>query len=120
MPSWPVTLPQEFQRSGFQRAPKASNVIAFGTEVGPGKTRRRSTARTKSHTGTVPGLTLAQVAIFESFFENDLADGALTFTWSDPVAGGTATWRFDTEGAYSLDEVAKDNWSLSISIVRMP
>lgn len=118
MPSWPVTLPQDFLRDGFQRTPQ-SNVISFGTEVGGGKVRRRSTARTKVHTGTLQ-LTKAQVALFEEFFENDLKDGALSFDWTDPVTDDFVAWRFDPDNVYTLREIAKDIWSLSISLIRLP
>lgn len=113
---WPASLPQCPVR-GRQRSPQA-NVIAFGTEVGEGKVRRRSTARTKRMPMTFV-LTRAQALIFEAFFEDDLADGALTFTMKDSVDQTTRSWRFDPQSPYSLDERASGKWSLSANLIRI-
>ena len=118
MPSWPVTLPQDFLRDSFSRSPQP-NVVSFGTEVGPGKQRRRSTARTKPHTVSLQ-LTLDQARAFEEFFEDDLQDGALPFQMTDPFAGDFANWRIETGTPYSLRELAKDLWLLSMTITRIP
>lgn len=118
MPVWPTTLPQCPLRSKT-RSPK-SNVIAFGTEVGPGKLRRRSTARGQLMSMKFR-ITTAQVAIFENFFQDSLSDGALSYTWPDPVTGASASWRFDPSGPYSLNETAAPGkWELSIQIEKLP
>lgn len=113
---WPASLPQSALR-GRSRAP-LPNVISFGTEVGPGKVRRRSTARVKAHAFSFL-MTGAQVKIFEAFFENDLADGALSFRWNDPVAGTTGTWRFDTSAPYSETEVGPDQTQIDVKLNRI-
>lgn len=113
---WPASLPQCPLR-GRQRAPQP-NVISLGTEVGEGKVRRRSTARTKRITMTFV-LTRAQVAIFEAFFEDDIADGALSFTMNDSADQTTRTWRFDPQSPYSLDERASGKWSLTANLTRI-
>lgn len=118
MVNWPATLPQDFLRESFVRTPR-SRLLAFATDAGPGKVRRRSTARTKSHQGALQ-LTLEQARMFEEFFEETLQDGAMPFGWTDPVTGDFASWRFDTSDPYSLRELAEDLWALSISIVRLP
>ena len=98
---WPASLPQGVVR-GVQRNP-LPNVVSFGTEVGPGKVRRRSTARVMRISASAV-LTAAQAAIFEGFFQNDLQDGALSFSMNDPTDGTTGTWRFDTQSPYTLSE----------------
>lgn len=114
---WPSLLPK-CQVRGKQRS-AAPNVIAFGTEVGPGKVRRRSTARVKRLNGTFL-LTRAQVAIFEEFFEDDLQDGALVFEWTDPVTQETGNWRFAVDNAYSLSERGSGKWDLQVALERQP
>lgn len=113
---WPAALPQCPLRP-MSRTP-LPNVISFGTEVGPGKLRRRSAARVKSHALAFL-LTGAQRAVFETFFESDLCDGALSFRWLDPVAGTTGTWRFSPDAPYSLDQQGPDAWLLSAKLDRV-
>lgn len=113
---WPASLPQCPLRPKT-RAP-LPNVISFGTETGPGKVRRRSTARVKQHSLTFL-LTAGQLAIFESFFEDDLGDGASAFRWNDPVTGGTADWRFDVANPYSLTEAGPNAWQLDVKLNRI-
>jgi len=116
MIQWPAELPCALRGKG--RAPQP-NVIAFGTEVGPGKLRRRSTARVKRMPISFL-LTRTQVAAFERFFEDDLEDGALPFAMPDPITGDAASWRFDPEGPYSLDERPSGKWSLSANLMQVP
>lgn len=113
---WPASLPQGFVR-GVQRNP-LPNVVAFGTEVGPGKVRRRSTARVMRVSVSMP-LTASQLAIFEAFFQNDLQDGALTFAMNDPTDGTTGTWRFDAQSAYTLSEQGT-RYVLAMNLSRLP
>ncbi len=97
--AWPVSLPQCALR-GVQRASQP-NVIEFGTEVGEGKARLRSTMIIQRVTASVV-LTEAQALIFEDFWNHDVAQGALSFTMNDPRRGTTHTWRI--EGGYNLSE----------------
>ncbi len=116
MIQWPAELPCALR--GKAGAPQP-NVISFGTEVGPGKVRRRSTARVKRM--PIPFLlTRGQVALFEAFFEDDLEDGSLPFAMPDPITGASASWRFEPEGPYSLDERPSGKWSLSVNLMRLP
>lgn len=119
MATWPVGLPEFVLVNGFRRSPN-SNVISFGTEVGPGKTRRRSTARTKNMAASlmVDG---TQLATFEAFFEDDLVDGSLPFDWVDPVGGAACTFRFDPASPYSVSAVSgNDVWTVTMSIIKQP
>src|SRR5689334_807629 len=118
MPTWPGTLPTKPQRNSF-RYGAVSNVISFGTDVGPGKVRRRSTARIKKATGAF-WMTEAQLATFQSFFEVDLKDGALAFDWPDPITAVTASWRFDPGSAYEVSPVGPDTWQVNFTLIRLP
>lgn len=118
MPTWPGTLPTALMIAGLQRTPQA-NVISFGTEVGPGKVRRRSTARTETIVGSII-VTATQYATFQSFFQDDLQDGALAFDWTDPLDDSTCSFRFDPNKAYSASPIDTDNWSVSLSLIKQP
>lgn len=117
MVDWPVTLPQCPQRA-VQQSPQG-NLISFGTEVGPGKVRRRSTARTKAMS-MVMWMTGAQFATFKTFFENDLSDGAVTFDWKDPTDQSDATFRFEPGQPYSATRISGDRFAVTLSLIKQP
>jgi len=116
MPYWPNDLPVAPLVAGFQIQPKP-NVIAFGTEVGPGKVRRRTTARTQLYTGTFL-LTEDQRQSFVSFFQDELKDGALSFSYND-VVDGTASFRFDPGSPYSLTALSPSQWHLNVTLAKL-
>jgi hypothetical protein len=118
MDTWPATLPQLPQRNGFQRRPKPS-VIAFGTEVGPGKRRRRSAARTIPISARFQ-IDVGLIPTFETFFHVTLADGALPFSWTDPVTGDAAAWLFDDSDPYDLAPALGRLWDLTTRLERQP
>jgi hypothetical protein len=114
MADWPDTLPQHPLRDGFSRAPQP-NIISFGTEVGEGKRRRRSTARLQSWTLSFM-MTAAEVAIFELFYQDDLGDGVLPFDWVYPMTG--ATWRFwfDVQQPYGISIATGIEYRVDLSL----
>lgn len=97
--TWPVSLPANPRRD-LTWSPK-SNVISFGTEVGKGKLRRRSTYRSKLWSLSFI-MTDAQLADFVTFFEDDLEDGALPFEWVYPRTGDTWEFTFDAGQPYTV------------------
>lgn len=117
MPSWPATLPQFVLVDGFRWSAKP-NVVSFGTEVGAGKVRRRSTSRTAQLTPSI-AVTTAQLADFRTFFQGDLKDGALSFDWVDPTTQAAASLRFDPTGTpYTVAPRGLD-WVVSMSLQRL-
>lgn len=116
-PSWPSTLPQRPQSDGYERRPKSS-VIAFETEVGPGKRRRRSSVRMMlvSATFRIDG---SQLSTFETFFRSTLADGTLVFQWADPVDGGSYLWQFDKSEPYRVSNKGADIYDVSCRLERL-
>jgi len=118
MPTWPISLPTLPQRDSFRYEPQA-NVASFGTEVGPGKVRRRSTARLKLATGTF-WMTSAQRDTFLDFFEDDLLDGSLPYDWTDPITGLTASWRFDPQSPYDIAALGPGMWRVSFNLMKLP
>lgn len=115
--AWPGGLPTVPERAGYARRPKPA-VIAFGTEVGPGKRRRRSTVR-QILVECVLSLSLAQRATFETFFRDTVADGSLPFTMVDPVDGSSRTWLFDASEPYVLTPQGATHWRLTLKLEQL-
>lgn len=91
-PVWPASLPQILEIDGYDEAfPNA--MLRTAMETGPAKRRRRFTAAPAPIKGTLT-LTVAQRATLKSFFETDLQMGALSFDWTHPVTGVTASFAF--------------------------
>jgi len=112
--TWPATLPQHPRRNGFSRSPRP-NIVAFGTEVGKGKRRRRSTARSQLWTLQFI-MTADQVEDFEAFFNDDLEDGALEFEWVYPMTGATWRFTFDTDQPWSIAPLSGVESLVSLSL----
>lgn len=92
MATWPVGLPQEPMRRGYQEA-MADTTIVTQMDVGPPKVRRRTTAGVAPATWPFE-MSSSQVVILKTFYRDTCAGGALTFTHNHQMSGGTKTWRF--------------------------
>jgi hypothetical protein len=91
-PLWPVDLPQDVFVDGYdEKFPNA--VLRTDMDAGPPKQRRRFTAAVKPMT-VVVGLTRDQVESLESFFEDTLGMGAISFDWVHPRTQADVTLRF--------------------------
>lgn len=90
MTTWPSSLPQ-FPLAGHWEETLEDNVIEYQPEVGPPTSRRRSTAVGSTSSASF-GFTDAQRTTFESFFRDDIKDGALSFTWDHPVTFVEYDW----------------------------
>lgn len=117
MALWPASLPQNVEISGYKEQPGAV-VIRTQMDAGPAKQRRRSTARAKPITIQLQ-LDATQRAAFIAFHENDIADGALSFTWVHPVTRAAATVRI-VEGKYDLSALSGTRFLLSMTIEVLP
>jgi len=89
---WPSGVPF-FVVEAEQTGP-TNNVIRTTVDVGPAQRRRRSTAAVRRVTARTPFLTKAQSTTFETFFRDTIADGALSFTATDPLDCTAKTWAF--------------------------
>ena len=87
MPTWPATLPQQLSRQGYSES-LPDNVLRSEVEAGPEKTRRRFTAAPYPIRGRMM-LTFTQAAELKRFFREDIADGANSFTFPDPLDNTT-------------------------------
>lgn len=96
MAVWPATLPkfnldtQETRQDGVIRTPM---------DAGPAKSRRRFSAVSR-YLSTDLILTGEQRATFDTFFDETLADGSLTFDMEDPKDGAIVQMRFTAPPSY--------------------
>lgn len=92
IPVWPGTLPQFVHKPGYSEKP-GENTLETPVDAGPAKSRRRYTGQVRRFSVTVE-FTPAQQATFETFYQNELADGSLKFTWLHPRTRAAATFIF--------------------------
>ncbi len=100
MPAWPVDLPF-FQSSRGARREVEPDVIRTQMSKGPAKVRRRSSSAPMPRQGRMSQITMAQLETFELFFREDLGEGVLSFTATDPLDGLDRTFRF--VGGYTVE-----------------
>lgn len=93
MASWPASLPQYPDVDQWAGGPQ-DNRISFQPERGPSIDRRAGSAIAHVFRAQFSNLTTAQRAAFITWFEDDLYDGTLSFTWADPVTGTSYSWKF--------------------------
>jgi hypothetical protein len=83
--TWPATLPTETERDFTEKPP---NLLArTEMDAGPARVRRRYSAGvTEFEVSYV--FSPDQMTIWESFYQYDIADGALSFTYPHPRLWG--------------------------------
>lgn len=108
---WPFALPPDVQIEGYTYQP-GNDLAATEMDVGPPKVRRRSSAAPGPEQWTFT-LTYAEKLIFEAFFRDDLAQGALTFEYGEPGAP-LADWTdLTTEDDFLL--ITEDDFVLTLT-----
>jgi hypothetical protein len=110
----PELLPAGLLEAGFTKQPQ-SDVIRTAMDAGPKKARRRYTARTVKYSGKQV-FDAAELAVFEQFYHNVLADGVLRFNFTDPVTLETAEFRFTAD--YSVSAV-EGLFEVSVQLERL-
>jgi hypothetical protein len=90
--AWPGTLPTRPLRDGFG-AQRQDNKQVFQPEVGDAIVRKRYTAGLRDFTASFD-LSATQRAALDTLHDTTLGEGALPFTWTDPLTGDSATFRF--------------------------
>lgn len=89
---WPDTLPTELLQRGYSQA-SSDVLLRSAVDVGPAKVRRRNTATAVPVAGNLL-LSFDDLAILRAFYEDDLLDGTLRFSWADPVSLAAKEFRF--------------------------
>lgn len=85
--NWPSTLPQYVLEEGYSRNLR-SNVIRTENSLGEAKVRRRNSKLIYDLTVSMP-MSTAQFSTFESFFQNTIALGSLSFNFPKPEDNST-------------------------------
>ncbi len=96
---WPEELPRPM-RDGFERG-FGETRLKLSTDAGIPKMRRRFTAAAHPLSMTLE-LERDQLARFERFFHEEVAQGSLPFAMPDPTLDGVPL--ADGDGAYLTDE----------------
>jgi hypothetical protein len=118
---WPTGVPNNFEVSGFGHDAD-SGIIRSYMDSGPAKVRRRFTSVTKNYKGSIV-MTHAQFLLWETWFEDVICFGSLTFTMPDPVHGGNMTARIvASKGSkpYSISQNGATDVSVSFAVEKMP
>jgi hypothetical protein len=117
MPTWPASLPQSLH-IGF-RQKRQSGKVRSNPDHGAAKQRPRFTAIVKEYEDASVHMTGAQLATFETFYEDDLGMGSLSFDWKNPVTDDAATLRFT--GEYEVTQIdAHQTPALRTYLVTLP
>lgn len=117
MSDWPATLPALPLREGYKETlPKLT--IRSSMDVGPAKVRRRGGANVRKHEVSMD-MTGAQVEIFDVFFLEECAGGALPYNYLKPRTGVQAQFRFD-EAPPEIVNIGGDNWNVSFKLEELP
>lgn len=117
MPAWPSTLPQLVLTDGYQEQ-FADVVLRTEMDAGPAKQRRRLTAGVRP-IRCVLLCTTAQVATLQSFYNFDLAGGALSFDWVTPRTEAAAVLRF-TAPPEIVPEPGAQYWRIGLALETLP
>jgi hypothetical protein len=91
-------------------------------DSGPAKVRRRFTSVVKNMKGSIV-MTKAQFLLWEAWFEDVIAFGALDFTMPDPVNGGDMTVRIVAEKGskpYSISQNGALDVNVSFTLEKLP
>lgn len=115
MTAWPASLPHLPLVSGYNET-LPNTVLRTQMDIGPAKTRRRSTSGVSKLNYEIR-LTLNEGVILEDFFLNDCAGGALSFTNAHPRTGDTETFRFLEPPQFS--PIAAHLWQAKLSLEKI-
>lgn len=116
MPDWPTSLPALPLVENYGEA-QADTTIRTEMETGPAKARRRTTAGV-SQLSLSYILSRAEAVTLEEFFENDLAGGALQFSFPHPRKGETVGCRF--RRAPALSPINGDYFRVGVELEVLP
>lgn len=120
MSTWPSTLPP--LRLPVQQTSQ-DQTLRTSMDAGPQKVRRRFTAGSRYY--TIPlRVDGVQKATLETFFDDTLEGGALSFDMEDPVSGTTKEFRFMSPFSARMvrgsDDPDKRLYDIQLNLERLP
>jgi len=96
--SWPAALYGFILRGSYKESPP-DNTMRSEMDVGPPKTRRRSTANTRPFQ-IDHFFTAANLVIFDELYDNTLESGSLPFNYRHPRTQVIGEYLFSEKPAY--------------------
>lgn len=117
MKYWPFLDP--FYLSLSSTSGPVDQAATFTPDVGPTITRRRTTARVDMWSGSVILYDFAQLAEFETWFQNDLQGGVLPFVWRRSDSDQVARFKF-APATYSKAFLGNERVRLSFDVMVLP
>ena len=99
---------------GFDIAPRP-NIVRAEVEIGEGKERRQYTGKHSAMNGSRVW-DRATFNTFETWWEDNIAEGVIPFEMTDPVRQDTGTFKLRT---YNLVGVSGDLVEVSFNMVRI-
>lgn len=115
MATYPATLPQSPLVRGYS-SKRVPNQLNFETDVGPSKSRRRSTATPIVVTENYV-LENSEKLILEEFYEVTLKSGTEAFSKTNPETGNTDLYKFRDSPQF---EKVGTLWTTSLSLEIQP
>lgn len=110
MATWPSTF--LINRNGYKETPP-DRVLRSKMDIGPDKTRKRSSAEVRKLNITLT-LTDALMVTFDAFY---LANDAIAFTFPDPRTATNVQARFVSPPKYDYEETI---WSVGVQLEILP
>ena len=120
--AWPSTLPQSFEARDYQFTP-GTGVITTDMDTGPAKVRRRFTAVSNYHSGSMVMTKTIYTTIFLPYFNTDLSQGITPFDFPDPISGATVSMRWSIPGKgrpFSTRQHSPDSVRVAFSLEELP
>lgn len=111
MASWPETLPVYVERDGYSEG-GPDGALRSPVDAGLPKVRARWSAVPK-HVKVSYLLTATQKGYLDTFWQTTTRCGSISFTWTDPSTGSSATARFLGRPTYTPQDI---EWLASFSL----
>lgn len=118
---WPPYMPQTPVKDGASFGSPVNAIIRTGMDVGPDKSRPRTTAAIETMRLVFRTIPTADLVAFKSWHRNSLAMGALAFSFTDPIGGQPITVRFASDnGHYTPVPLGGGKWQLTVNFEVLP
>lgn len=121
IPNWPAGLAQKPRRNSWRGGPLDQR-RSFTPDFGPALTRPGATAVTMLYAQAVfPLRSPAERATFEAWFQDDIAQGSVAFSWREPETEAPGLWMIPPgDRGYEITSRGAGLSDLMISMMRKP
>lgn len=121
--AWPANVPDKFEQGSYGSNPQSA-IIRTEMSTGYPKVRRRFTAISKYHNGSII-MTTTEKEAFETWFNSIGGYGTEEFTFSNPQdIASTITCRFVIDAGSKPYDVKPDgetgDWVISFDLEELP